>query len=359
MSLLIRAAARTLPASMRDRYREQWLADVRDAPEAGIRPSSIALAALAFAVTYDRPSPLSLRTATPEVASRRARLAVALALSAALLSLSTYIEVTTGSSGLTQNSLFNYAEFVLTALLTLFAVIAPVAAIVLVSATAGVSARKRGAVWLLVVASLAPLARAAIDAPNQSVENIFATLGMGAYLLGGLLVIAAVVLLRPTVDRRWSLPAGLIVLAIVSACSVLAIVSWANHVPLVYALPDTPENEQWLAEWLYHKALGEQIAAVVLSSYVGVGLVLAAAAFVVGRRSATVAAIAICLIATGGVFGFLNLWVAETVPDKAATLMLFIGRVALIATVLIAVGGVRYLPRVRHRHDVESGVELL
>ena len=46
MSMVIRAAARLLPASIRDRYREQWLADARDATEVGLSPASIAFAAL-------------------------------------------------------------------------------------------------------------------------------------------------------------------------------------------------------------------------------------------------------------------------------------------------------------------------
>src|SRR4051812_18762581 len=94
MSLVIRAAARTLPAAIRDRYREQWLADARDATDAGLRPASIALAAVSFAVSYDRPLPWSGRSAASP------RLAAALALSAAVLGISSFATID-GVGGLT------------------------------------------------------------------------------------------------------------------------------------------------------------------------------------------------------------------------------------------------------------------
>lgn len=52
---VVRFAATLLPAPMRDRYREQWLGELRDAEEVGIPRAEIAMAALTFAASLDRP----------------------------------------------------------------------------------------------------------------------------------------------------------------------------------------------------------------------------------------------------------------------------------------------------------------
>ncbi|MFD7657636.1 hypothetical protein ACFV4N_26990 [Actinosynnema sp. NPDC059797] len=46
---LVRAAAALLPPAERDRYREQWRADVAGAREAGLHPLGIALGAIRVA----------------------------------------------------------------------------------------------------------------------------------------------------------------------------------------------------------------------------------------------------------------------------------------------------------------------
>jgi hypothetical protein len=63
--LLVRALAALLPESTRSRYREQWLADLRDCAELGIPARQITLGALSFAIrrrpgdpTVHRPLPI-------------------------------------------------------------------------------------------------------------------------------------------------------------------------------------------------------------------------------------------------------------------------------------------------------------
>jgi hypothetical protein len=86
----VKVAARLLPRDMRDRYREQWLADLRDASEHDIPISQIAIGSLSFAAIVNRPPFPGLRTPTQDGVLRRSRPAVALALSTALLALSQY-----------------------------------------------------------------------------------------------------------------------------------------------------------------------------------------------------------------------------------------------------------------------------
>jgi hypothetical protein len=52
---LISAAVAVLPAQLRERYREEWAADLRDSAEYGIRPHRIAFAALRLSVTTTSP----------------------------------------------------------------------------------------------------------------------------------------------------------------------------------------------------------------------------------------------------------------------------------------------------------------
>jgi hypothetical protein len=75
----IRLIARTLPPTIRERHREEWLADAAEAREAGIRPGSIALGAAAFSATLDRSLPEIAGYPRPELARRHARWALAIA----------------------------------------------------------------------------------------------------------------------------------------------------------------------------------------------------------------------------------------------------------------------------------------
>ncbi|CAN5303757.1 hypothetical protein BH11ACT5_BH11ACT5_06470 [soil metagenome] len=71
-------AARTLPVGMRERYREEWAADVAAAPEAGILPSRIALGAVVFSLTLDRDDPGIAGIPRAALSQRHARWALLL-----------------------------------------------------------------------------------------------------------------------------------------------------------------------------------------------------------------------------------------------------------------------------------------
>jgi len=75
---IARLAAGTLPAGMRERYREEWAADVAAAPEAGIRPSRVALGAVVFSLTLDRDDPAIAGVPRAALSQRHARWALLL-----------------------------------------------------------------------------------------------------------------------------------------------------------------------------------------------------------------------------------------------------------------------------------------
>ena len=88
--------------------------------------------------------------------------------------------------------------------------------------------------------------------------------------------------------------------------------------------------------------------------------------FVIARRMSEhgatafgVAALAISLLGASGIFGILELGIADSVFPALLDPLRLVAQVLLVAVTLVSVGGVRYLPRVRHRHDVEGAVELL
>ncbi|AMB59054.1 hypothetical protein [Microterricola viridarii] len=76
----IRVAAATLPASMRKRYREQWLADVRDADELGLSRAAIVAGAFTFSMRLGRTAEVRGYAVT-ELMMRRVRWGLALVIS--------------------------------------------------------------------------------------------------------------------------------------------------------------------------------------------------------------------------------------------------------------------------------------
>ena len=349
MSLLIRAAARTLPASIRDRYREQWLADARDASEAGLRPSSITLAALAFAVTYDRPLP-ARRVPTAEQRAQRSRLAVGLALSAALLALSQYPRIS--FVGLTGLVVWDFTSFFLVMLLFAYAVLAPITALILVRGR-----RRRWAVVLLAMATTAPVL--AVLAPS---DDVYLS-GLPVFAVATVLIGAACALLwRPSGrSLRAPLIGGLAVVGLTAIGLVYGAQLWSAPIVPSFGIENTALYDEWIVGELQFKARVLQV----LWIWASAGAVLAIVVFLIGRmmteRRATafaIAIVAISLLAASAVFGFLELG-ADVVPDVLLDPLQLVARVLLASVTLVAVGGVRYLPRVRHRHDVEGGVELL
>ena len=352
MSLIIRAAARTLPAGICDRYREQWLADARDATEAGLRPASIALAALAFAITLDRP--LASRAApTAEQWARRARLAVGLALSAALFSLSQYPRI--GFSGLTSVAIWDFADFFVSMLLVAYAVLAPITALVLVR-----GARQRWAVVLLALATTAPLAAGL--GVGQSFNSYLS--GLPPFVAAAVLIAVACALLwRPSGGSLRAPILGTIAVWAVTAAGLIygAAVAWPARTLPVYALETTEYYAEWLQLKLQFEALVDQTFVV----WAIAGAMLGILVFVVGRlmserRAIALGAVAalISVLGASGVLGLLELGMGGTIAPVLLDPLRLTAQVLLVAVTLVSVGGLR-LARVRHRHDVEGAVELL
>ncbi len=73
----IRAIAATLPAGVRERYREEWLADAAGSRELGVSPWSVVGGALGVAVGLDREDPLLSGMPPRRLAFRRLRVALA------------------------------------------------------------------------------------------------------------------------------------------------------------------------------------------------------------------------------------------------------------------------------------------
>lgn len=353
-SLTTRFAAALLPPTMRERYREQWLADVADAREAGVHPAQIAVGALAFAATYDRP----LRVRTVNV-DRRARLASGLGLAAALVSVSGYATAAGTFGGLTEIGVFDYAVFITTALLVVVATIAPIAAVVLVSVTRGMPSRVRVAVWLLAAATLAPIVQTVIDNALNWAGNAYLTLGNLAYPFAVALIVTAVVLLtrefsprpRGHTERAAAAVGALAVLALAAIGIVAFGFLWATREPVSAEMLASPYIT---AEWLAAEAGAEQQ---VLTTWLGVGLgsivlsmVIAASGW--SRRlpawttkvlSAGVAFTV--LIVFGAFFTFGELLLNLLGSGALVTVLLIVGRWGIVLTVLFSLGGLRLARR--------------
>lgn len=102
MSALGRAAVRfaawTLPAGIRERYREEWLGDVESAKAEGINPAGVAVGALLFSAMIDRDAP-ELSGMTPTAAAARlARRSMAFFGVAGVLLFGTWINGQVGST---------------------------------------------------------------------------------------------------------------------------------------------------------------------------------------------------------------------------------------------------------------------
>ena len=163
---IVRITAGTLPKSLRDRYREQWLADVRDAPEQNLRPAQIALGTVAFAVTVGRPFPKP-RELTPAEVDRRVRIARGLAVSAAVLGLSQWASMFAGEY-VGDGRVPDAPTVVMSTSLIAYAVLASAVALILVLVTRRVSTRTRWAVALFAVASASPIVQSSLSAAGNA-----------------------------------------------------------------------------------------------------------------------------------------------------------------------------------------------
>jgi hypothetical protein len=361
-TVAVRFAVATLPRNLRERYREQWAADLRDAEEVGIRPSQIAFAALAFSVTMPRPLPVRAALTVDQI-SRRGRVAAALALGAALLGLSQYASIVPSrdlTDGLNPGIILPAPGELITGFLTIFAVIAPVLGVVIAGTTRGIPRRVRVAVLLLAIASCAPVVQFAIDGPNVGEVDPYLSVGALAYVAGGVLTVAAGVLLvrgrrRPQHTSRlsvlWAIIGGTLITGTVLSGGAIASTLWAHRRPVVWdgttaagpAVRSNPYYEQWMTSW----KRGELAIASTFEWWVVAGVVLGVLivfVVLVGRMSvrslvilvaATAAAV---VIATMGLLIVLQLNEAQTVDMEAVESVLVLARVGLV--LVIAIGGV-------------------
>ena len=76
-TILIRTIAATLPAGVRDRYREEWTADLAGSAGLGMSPASIVVGALGTALGIDRENPAVAGIAPRRLAFRRLRVGFA------------------------------------------------------------------------------------------------------------------------------------------------------------------------------------------------------------------------------------------------------------------------------------------
>ena len=375
MIVLIRLAARTLPAAIRDRYREQWLADARDAAEAGLRPASITLAAVSFALAVPRPLERR-RTDAPDVPAR-ARLASALALSACVVGVSQFGSFG-NNEGLTSNSVYNFVVFFANALVLLYLVAAPLVAIILASITRGTPARVRVAVWLLAASTVVGALQGTINSIRASspVGTTLIDEGAAVVLLAmGLAAIACALLIRAHTarahPRRRSLRHAIAVLGIAIVGLGLGVANALDlrarlHAADVEFVKRVLEGQLEGATAMV--AHSEQATAIAITVWAAAGLLgclVAARVAYVWPRLAVVSLLALAfvqMITHAGVLTYV--WLSSfggpgvhlTVPEAV---LLLVGRWGLVAVILYSVGGSRLLTRVSHAHDVKGGVELL
>jgi hypothetical protein len=365
----VQAAAAALPKSLRERYREQWLADVRDASEAGLSATAIALGAVRFAATVARPSP-AMVTLTDVGMSQRSRLATALGLSAAVVSLSNYAMSMGSTSGLTGNTAYDLLLGLASGLLKLFVIVAPITAVILALMTRGMSWRVRVAVALFVVACFAPVAGTAIDGGFLEIYNSFSSPGSAAYLFGAVLVVVGSSLVV-------KVPLGGSVRAAVGSAAAIAVTTIIGLGVAVAAWNSRPfatfqmsEADPMYSEWLRNAQWFGQTVGALFVWWGAIGAALAILVFAFGVRFSarhvrafTAATVAVVVLATAGVWNYLSAVGGGTYPPALIDVSWIGGQLALIAVVLVAVGNVRYekraLARVGHGHDVEGSVELL
>ncbi len=380
MNLIIRAAARMLPAPMRDRYREQWLADARDAAEAGLSPASIALAAVTFALAA--PRPIERRRQDSPSVTARARLASALALSAAVIGVSQFGNA--GSNeGLTSSSVYNVVVVIGTAVMVLYLGLAPIVAIVLVSVTRGTPARIRAAVWLLAASVLGAASQGLINSIRSSSpvgSTLLAEAALALALPVALCATGGALIIReyasqpqPRSRLRGMMSLGVGVAALGLGLANVVVLRDRLHAADVEFVRTVLDGDLDGAAAMLAQSGQATEAAVVVWAVVGLAACLGAAwiAYTLPRRAlaSTLALLFALMIMHAGVLTYV--WLSSfggpgvhlTVPEAV---LLLVGRWGLVAVVLVSVGGVRLtgvrrLSGTGRRHDITAttGTEVL
>ena len=378
-------AAWTLPRSMRDRYREQWLADLRDADEAGIPTSEIAFGSLAFAVTLNRPFFAGQRAIDAAAVGRRSRLAAGLALSTAVLALAQYAYFFVSFDYVQWMNFRDPGTEIAAGWLDAYAWLAPVAAALIVTVSRGIKAPVRIAVWVLALVSYLGELQTAIGraqgrwSSQWSGEHdilwyhaaLAVVVGMSVLLwryLGPSRELAG----SSSRNRRLvgSSIGGMVILTAAVLATVHAEAIWAVRRPLPFGPPVSENLEMWV-DWMGLKTDFEQLMVAIFGWFLATGAIVACLVIGTGlmRRmslrgviSATVFALFVVMIGYAALLAFLqSLWGVEVATGPIVVLLL-IGRAGLVAVVLYSVGGLRLpksLPRIRRRDGARRDVELI
>jgi hypothetical protein len=347
---IVQIAAGSLPKSLRNRYREQWLADIRDAPGQGLRPAQVALGSAIFAFTVGRPLPRSRELASREL-DRRARIARLIGLSSALVGISQYASMAAGY-GLGDNVVVDQPALGMAALLIAYAVVGSVVALLLAFGTPGTPTQTRWAVALFAAASASPIVQTSISADVGGFWSPAFRPSAIPYVVGAVLIIVGLLMARRRSRAAASRPSTAIVAAVTvflvgTATLADAVILWSLRAPLRFGEgPRTTHNPIYV-QWLQLK---EQFESLMASIFVwwGVGLVGVVAVFVlfaIVRRLSTgeivrlaVGASAVILLAGGGLLGFLQLAQADIAPTAEVVVLLSVGRLALLSATLLAAG---------------------
>jgi len=344
VSRRIRLAAALLPRATRDRYREQWLADYRDAEAEGLSPSGIAWGALAFALTAPRPGPA---IAVDPVRMRR--LAFAVSLAAALIGLTYY---PSWGYGLGLLAPLAAVWFVLDAVVLAVQALGTLAAISLIAGR-GASRAERWSAAMLALAATSPLAADAISRVAWNDGDYFVDLyvypATAAYLAAVVLIVGAIAVRRPRVTRPRPRPRTIAlgaaaIAALGAALWALAASIWFTRAPLV-----APELGSTLyGEWLELKTAYEAHVTAVLVGSAGVAVALVVAVVVIGiAHRAVDLRIAVVIAAFALTWGwillaqYLALGVDYSALADAANGVRTLLRLAIVVAVLAVEGGRR------------------
>jgi hypothetical protein len=349
----VNLAVALLPKDARDRYREQWAGELRDAAEVGIAESEIASGALSAAVRFARPLPSWLRATRP-------RHSLALALSAAVVSLSDAASLVPATDG---SGVVHDPSSVASTPLISWIVVVPIFALVMILASRVASARERVMVALLAVATYLPLFRTRIDGIDNGADVDWISPGALTYAVAFGLVVVAIVLawreyrlLRPARNPARlrlrmvrSSVAGLVVVVTVALCSIDEFARWASKAPYVWREPVTTANRADYDFWLTSKNAIEAMVAHTLLSWVIAGMILAIGVIAFGasrratvRRTILLAAgvLSTALLSYGGTIIFLQIITTNSLNEVVpVSLVLTTARLGMIAIALVAIGG--------------------
>ncbi|MBG6054968.1 hypothetical protein IWX81_001379 [Salinibacterium sp. CAN_S4] len=181
---VVRIAARTLPAGVRERYREEWLGDIAGSRAAGVAASGIAAAAVLFSATMSRDTPDILGMPLSVAARRHARWATALLLSAMVFAFGGYI---TGSLSIESSGALQGA----TALWIALTVVGTIAGLIALWRAALLSSplAKIGAVTL--TASILVFASGLVIPPANMLGVVVLPVGLVLAMIGTCIAAAA------------------------------------------------------------------------------------------------------------------------------------------------------------------------